>query len=160
MDALNAARRRGLTLHIGVANFPVRLIREAVALSDAPLVANQCEYHPYLEQSRVLAACRQHGLAFMAYSPLRQARSSSPLADATIMRIARNKGVTPAQIVLRWHFQQKSVISLPRSSSEQRIGQNIAIAGFHLTQAEISEIAALSRLDGRKVNPAHAPDWD
>lgn len=160
MPALNAAKRRGLARNIGLANFTTRLLAEAVALSDEPLVANQCEYHPYLDQSQLLAACRANGLAFMSYSPLRQAGVESPLADPVVLTIANAKGVTPAQVVLRWHVQQDGVIPLPRSSSPSRISQNAQLDDFELDAREMASISALSRPNGRKVNPPHAPEWD
>ena len=63
-------KRRGLTRHIGVANFNIALLDEAISLCPEPLIALQAEYHPYLDQSKVLAACRRHGLVFIAYCPL------------------------------------------------------------------------------------------
>lgn len=158
--ALNQMQQRGLTRHIGVANFTTSLIEEAVRLSPARLVANQCEYHPYLDQSQVLAACRKHGLAFMSYSPLRQAGSASPLEDPTIGAIARSKGVSPAQVVLRWHIQQPGVIALPRSTNPRRLRENVDLGGFALSEAEMRVISGLARADGRKVSPRHAPAWD
>lgn len=160
VGALNKMQRRGLTRHVGIANFTVGLIEQAVALSEAPLVVNQCEYHPYLDQSKVLAACRRHGLAFMSYSPLRQAVAGGPLEDPVIARIAAAKGVTPGQVILRWHIQQPGVIAIPRSANPQRIAANIALEGFSLSDAEMAEISALARPDGRKVKPAHSPQWD
>ena len=70
IGALNRARERGLTRHIGVSNFTIALLEEACALSDAPLVCNQVESHPFLDQRRVHAACRAHGMAMTAYAPL------------------------------------------------------------------------------------------
>jgi diketogulonate reductase-like aldo/keto reductase len=160
VGALNKMQRRGLTRHVGIANFTVGLIEQAVALSKAPLVVNQCEYHPYLDQSKVLAACRKHGLAFMSYSPLRQAVAGGPLEDPVIARIAAAKGVTPGQVILRWHIQQPGVIAIPRSANPQRIAANIALDGFSLSDAEMAALSALARPDGRKVKPAHSPQWD
>ncbi|MBW8837445.1 MAG: aldo/keto reductase, partial [Burkholderia sp.] len=60
IGALCDAQRSGLTRHIGVSNFPAALLDRAVALASVPLAANQCEYHPYLDQTRVLDACRRH----------------------------------------------------------------------------------------------------
>lgn len=70
MRTLSAAKRQGLAHHIGVSNFSTPLLEEAVRLASEPLVVNQCEYHPYLDQSRIRAACRKHGIAFASYSPL------------------------------------------------------------------------------------------
>ena len=72
--ALCDAKRAGLARHVGVANFTVRLLDEAVAAADEPIAANQCEYHPYLDQRAVLSACRRHGVAFISYCPLGKAQ--------------------------------------------------------------------------------------
>lgn len=160
VDALNRMQTRGLTRHIGIANFTTALIEQAVQLSKSPLVANQCEYHPYLDQSKVLGACRKHGLAFMSYSPLRQAGAGSPLADPVVGEIAAAHRVTPGQVILRWHIQQPGVVAIPRSSNPERIAANIDIAGFALSDGEMRAISSLARADGRKVRPAHSPQWD
>ena len=70
MGALNAAKERGLTRHIGVSNFTVSLVEQAVKLSRAKLVTDQVECHPYLDQSKVMAACKGHGISLTAYSPI------------------------------------------------------------------------------------------
>ena len=160
VGALNDMKQRGLARHIGVANFTTALIEEAVRLSSAPLVVNQCEYHPYLDQSKVLAACRRHGMAFMSYSPLRQAGAGGPLEDPLIVKIAEAKGVSPAQVVLRWHLQQPGVIAIPRSTNPERIKANIDLEKFSLSDKEMAAISALARPDGRKIKPAHSPTWD
>lgn len=154
IGALNSVRKRGLTRHIGVANFTTAHIEEA------PLVANQCEYHPYLDQSKVLAACRRHGMAFMSYCPLRQAGAGSPLEDPVIGAIAAEKGVTPAKVILRWHIQQPGVAAIPRSTNPQRLRENLDIGGFSLSDNEMRAISGLARGGGRKVSPQHAPVWD
>src|SRR5437588_616866 len=70
IGALARMKTMGLARHIGISNFTVALIEEAVRLSPEPLVTNQIEYHPYLDQTKVIAACRRHGLSVAAYSPL------------------------------------------------------------------------------------------
>jgi diketogulonate reductase-like aldo/keto reductase len=160
VGALNEVKARGLARHIGVANFTTGLIEDAVRLSDAPLVVNQIEYHPYLDQSKVLETCRKHGLAVMSYSPLRQAGPGSPLEDPVVLQIAKSKGVTAAQVVLRWHLQHDDVVALPRSSNPERIRQNGDLSGFVLSTEDMAAISALARADGRKVRPKHAPVWD
>ena len=109
MGALAEMKRRGLTRHIGVANFNIALLDEAIRLCPEPLVALQAEYHPYLDQSKVLAACRRHGLIFIAYCPLARGRL---IDDPVIAEIARTKGRTTAQIVLRWLIQQDGVAAI------------------------------------------------
>lgn len=158
--SLVAMHKQGLARHIGVANFPVRLIDEAVALSPVPLAANQCEHHPYLDQSKVRAACRRHGMAFISYSPLYKARPGALLDEPLIGSIAQAHGRTPAEVVLRWHIQQPGVGAIPRSSNPGRIKSNLGAGDFELTAAEMASITGLARPDGRATKPKHAPEWD
>ncbi len=155
VEALCAVAERGLTRHIGVANFPVALMNQAIALADRPLVANQCEYHPRLDQSALIAACRASGLAFVSYSPI----GSGQLLDAPeIAAIAAAHGKTPAQVVLRWHLQQ-GVVAIPRSSNPGRVRENIAVTDFALSDAQMAQLHALARPDGRIFNPAWVKSW-
>ncbi len=158
MGALAAMKRRGLCRHVGVANFNIALLDEAIRLCPEPLVALQAEYHPYLDQSKVLAACRRHGLVFIAYCPLARGRL---IGDPVILEIAHHKGRTAAQVALRWLVQQDGVAAIPGSSSPKRIAENIDISGFALTDDEMERIAALKRPDGRVVNPVgRVSAWD
>src|SRR4051794_5487094 len=70
LAALCKVKRRGLARNIGVSNFTVALIEQAVKLADEPLVCNQIELHPFLDQSKVMAACRGHDMGIVAYSPI------------------------------------------------------------------------------------------
>jgi diketogulonate reductase-like aldo/keto reductase len=157
IDALCRVKRAGLARHIGVANFNVALLDEAVTLADEPLVTDQCEYHPFLNQAPVLAACRRHGLAFTSYSPLGK---SAVVSEPVIAEIAARHGKTPAQVVLRWHVQQPGVIAIPKSGNRQRIAENIAICDFALSDDDMRRIFALARPDGRIIAPSWSPDWD
>jgi diketogulonate reductase-like aldo/keto reductase len=157
MAALAKAKRRGLTRHIGVSNFTPTLIAEAVALSQEPVATNQCEYHPRLDQSRLIAACRQQGVSFTSYCPL--GRAGDILADPKVTAIAERHGKTPAQVLLRWQVQQPGVIAIPKSANRQRIAENIAIFDFALDEAEMGALFGLASPQGRIVSPAWAPDW-
>jgi diketogulonate reductase-like aldo/keto reductase len=157
MAALAKAKRRGLTRHIGVSNFTPALIAEALALSEEPIVTNQCEYHPRLDQSRLIAACRQQGVSFTSYCPL--GRAGDILADPKVTAIAERHGKTPAQVLLRWQVQQPGVIAIPKSANRQRIAENIAIFDFALDDAEMRVLFGLAIPQGRIVSPAWAPDW-
>jgi diketogulonate reductase-like aldo/keto reductase len=158
MGALAKAKRQGFTRHIGVANFPVALLDEAVRLCPEPLVTDQVEHHPYLDQSKVLAACRRHGLILTAHCPLGRGRL---LDDAVLGEIARSKRKTIAQVALRWSIQQGGVVPLPRSSSPGRVAENLDIFDFVLTDEETARIRALQRPGGRIANPVgRAPAWD
>jgi 2,5-diketo-D-gluconate reductase B len=158
MGALAKMKREGLTRHIGVANFNIALLDEAIRLCPEPLVALQAEYHPYLDQARVLEACRRRGLIFIAYCPLARGRL---IGDPAIVEIARAKGKTAAKITLRWLIQQDDVAAIPRSSSAGRVAENIDVLGFVLTDDEMKRIAALKRSNGRVVDPVgRVSAWD
>ncbi len=157
IDALCKTKARGLARNIGVSNFPVALLDEAVALAIEPLAANQCEYHPRLDQAKVLAACRKHGLAFTSYCPLGR---GDLVHDATVRAIADRLGRTPSQIILRWHIQQPGVAAIPKSATPAHIVENFAVADFELTPAEMKTLSAMHRPDGRLVKPGFAPAFD
>lgn len=156
--ALNEVRREGQARHIGVSNFPVALLDEAVALSDAPLACNQVEYHPFLNQDRVLAACRRHGMAMVSYCPLARA---AKLAEApAIVEAAERHGRSLAQVALRWHIQQDGVAAIPRSSRPERIAENLKVFDFALSDAEMAAISALRSQGYRICDYEFSPTWD
>jgi diketogulonate reductase-like aldo/keto reductase len=157
IKALCETRSRGLTRHIGVSNFPVALLEQALAVATEPIVTNQCEYHPWLEQTKVLAACREHRVSFTSYCPL--GRGEGP-RNLEIKKIAEAHGKTPSQVLLRWHIQQPDVIAIPRSGTPAHIRENIAIADFELTPDEMRAMSGMARDDGRIVDFDWAPDWD
>jgi diketogulonate reductase-like aldo/keto reductase len=158
MPALAKAKRQGLARHIGVANFTIALLDEAIRLCPEPLVNLQAEYHPHLDQTKLLEACRRRGLIFTAYCPLGRGRL---LRDPVLADIAARKGRPLAQIALRWLVQQGNIIPIPRSSNPKRMAENLAIFDFALTDEEMKRISALKRPDGRIADPiGRAPAWD
>jgi 2,5-diketo-D-gluconate reductase B len=157
MTALGRARRDGLARHLGVANFNIAMVDEAIRLCPEPLVNLQVEFHPYLDQTKVRDACRVRGLALTGYCPLGRGRL---IDDQVIGAIAHQRGKTAAQIALRWSIQN-GVVPMPRSSNPQRIAENIDVFDFTLSDDEMQRIAALARRDGRIADPAgRAPAWD
>jgi diketogulonate reductase-like aldo/keto reductase len=159
IKALCETKTRGLTKHIGVSNFPVAMLNEAVALSSEPIVANQCEYHPHLDTTKVIAACRKHDVAFVSYCPLGRGSLGGVIGEPLVKDIAARVNRTPAQVTLRWHVQQ-GLVAIPRSSNKQRVAENLAVYDFELTPADVAGLAKLARPDGRVVKPATAPKWD
>lgn len=155
IGALNKVKRDGLTRHIGISNFNVALIEEATKLSEAPLACDQVECHPFLDQSKVVAACKKHDMAVVAYSPIARGGAER---DQVISRIAKAHNKSPAQISLRWLVQQ-GIVVIPRTSKVERLKENIALFDFELTAAEMTEIAGLAR-GGRIVDWAYSPKWD
>lgn len=158
MPALAKAKRDGLARHIGVANFNITLLDQAIALCPEPLVALQAEYHPYLDQGKLLAAAQARGMAFVAYCPLGRGRLFN---DPVLAEIAKARGKSLAQIALRWLIQQ-NVIPIPRSSKPERIADNFKVFDFTLSEDEMHRISALKRAGGRIANPVErvAGGWD
>jgi 2,5-diketo-D-gluconate reductase B len=158
MGALAKAKREGRARHIGVANFNIALAEEAMRLCPEPLAVLQAEYHPYLNQAKLLAFCRKAGLAFMAYCPLARGRL---FKDPVLAEIAKENGRTLAQTALRWIVQQGNIAPIPRSSNPQHMAESLQIFDFSLTDEEMKRIHALARPDGRIADPAgRAPEWD
>jgi diketogulonate reductase-like aldo/keto reductase len=157
MEAMGRVRRNGLTRNIGISNFPVALIEEAVAVSPVPIVTNQIEYHPYLDQTKIIDACRRHGISITAYCPIARAKV---IGDPVMEDIAARHSRNPVQVALRWLVQQPGVVAIPRTSSKTRLAENLDIDGFNLTDAEMAAIADLAHPEGRIVNVAWAPKWD
>jgi 2,5-diketo-D-gluconate reductase B len=158
IPALARAKRQGLTRHIGVANFNIAMLDEAIRLCPEPLVNLQAEYHAHLDQTKLIEACRRRGLIFTAYCPLGRGR---PLRDPVLANIAARKGRPIAQIALRWLVQQGNIIPIPRSSNPARMAENLGVFDFALSEEEMKRIATLKRPDGRIADPAgRAPAWD
>ena len=156
IGALCKAKREGGAKHVGVANFTTTLLDQAVKLATEPLVTNQIEVHPFLDQSKVLAACRKHGMSVTAYCPL--ARGKVP-GNEVLERIGKAHGKSWAQVSLRYLVQQ-GLIVIPRTAKPEHMAANLAVFDFTLSDAEMAEIGQLKRPDGRVVNPPHAPQWD
>ncbi|MBX9576335.1 MAG: aldo/keto reductase [Caulobacteraceae bacterium] len=145
LGALNAAKARGLTRSIGLSNFPSAEWRRAQSLSEARLVTNQVEYHPYLKLTKLLETARELGSSVTAWSPLAQGQVAD---DATLVEIGRAHGKTAAQVTLRWLIQQ-GVIAIPRTTKESRAAESFDVFDFELTPEEMDRIHALARPDGR-----------
>ena len=158
MRALAHAKREGKTRHIGVANFNIALTEEAIRLCAEPLSTLQAEYHPYLDQTKVLAACRRLGIVFTAYCPLARGRV---LNDPLLADIAQKRGKTVAQVALRWLMQQGNIAAIPRSANPKHMAESLQVFDFELSPPEMQRIDGLKRPDGRIANPiGRAPTWD
>src|SRR5262245_41474099 len=158
LGALCKVKEAGQARQIGVSNFTVALLEEATKLSTEPLVCNQSEIHPFLDQSKLVAATRAHGMAVVAYSPI--ARGKAKNSDV-LARIGKAHGKSAAQVSLRFLVQQQIAV-IPRTSKLERLEENSAIFDFELPADEMAEIAALSGGDGRIVDWSYSgsPKWD
>jgi 2,5-diketo-D-gluconate reductase B len=156
IGALCKVKRAGLAEHIGVANFNVAMIEEANARASEPLACLQIEAHPYLDQTKVIAAARAHGMAVVGYCPL--ARGQVP-GDPTLQNIGRAHGRTAAQVALAYLEAQK-IVPIPRTSKRERLSENLGSLDLTLSAAEMAEIDTLKRPGARIVSPPQAPPGD
>jgi diketogulonate reductase-like aldo/keto reductase len=156
LGAMAKMRDAGYAREIGVSNFTVALLEEATKLSPAPLVCNQIECHPFLDQRKVIAACRQLDMAVVAYSPIARGGAKG---DAVLERIGKAHGKSAAQVSLRFLVQQ-GIVVVPRTSKVERLEENIALFDFALSPAEMDEIGALGSRRDRIVDWSYSPKWD
>lgn len=155
---LNEVKKAGKVRNIGISNYNTKLMREAVSLSDAPIATNQIEYHPYLDQTKVLDLGRETGMSITAYYAMADGKVP---ADPKLQEIGRKHGKTAAQVVLRWLVKQDGVIALSKTATEARLKENFEIFDFDLSDEEMAAIHKLARPNGRIVSPGGlAPDWD
>jgi diketogulonate reductase-like aldo/keto reductase len=156
LGAMAKLKQAGFVKQIGVSNFTVALLDEANRVSPEPLVCNQIECHPYLDQHKVIAACRRHGMAVVAYSPI--ARGSAK-GDQVLERIGKAHGKSAAQVSLRFLVQQNIAV-IPRSSKVERLEENLGLFDFELSELEMAEIRKLSGRNDRIVDWSWSPNWD
>ena len=158
LGALAKAKRRGLTRHIGVSNYTIAMLDEAVRVCPEPLVTNQVEYHAYLPQDRMLAALKRHGMILTAYCPMARGKL---LDEPVIGIIAKTHGKSIGQICLRWLIQQPMVAAVPRPLEEAHIEEDIDVFDWSLSEEEMRRISALRRRHIRIADPPErAPKWD
>jgi diketogulonate reductase-like aldo/keto reductase len=155
--ALCDAKRRGLTRHIGLSNHTIAMTEEALRAATEPIVAAQFEYHPLVDQKKLLAVLRSHGLAIIAYSPIALGRV---VGNPVIEAIARAHKKTAAQVSLRWLIQQGDVVAIPKSSKPERARENFGVFDFALRDAEMAEIGTLGRKEHLVNEPAWVRAWD
>jgi len=155
LGAMAKMKRTGYARAIGVSNFTVALLEEAAKITNE-IVCNQIECHPFLNQDKVIAACRKHGLAVVAYSPV--ARGGAP-GNEVLERIGKAHKKTAAQVSLRYLVQQ-GIVVIPRTSRLERLQENFALFDFELSDSEMKEIHQLSGRRGRIVDWSWSPKWD
>ncbi|GJD53670.1 2,5-diketo-D-gluconic acid reductase B [Methylobacterium crusticola] len=156
LEALMRLREQGRTRAIGVCNFNLPLIRQAVEEIGAPIAAHQIEYHPFLAQTPMLAYLRGRGIPLTAYAPLAQGRAAQ---DETLARIGAKHGATATQVALAWLLDQDGVMAIPKAGRPESQRGNLDALAIRLDDADRAAVAALPK-DQRFVRPAFAPDWD
>ncbi|SFC13513.1 2,5-didehydrogluconate reductase DkgB [Massilia yuzhufengensis] len=156
MQALLAARDAGLTKAIGISNFPVALMREAIdAVGAHNIATNQVELHPYLQNRKLAAFAREMGIHVTAYMPLAYGKV---MDERVITAIAARLGASAAQVTLAW-LLAKGYAVIPSSTKRANLAGNLLADSLVLAPEDIAAIDALDN-GGRLVDPAFAPAWD
>lgn len=140
--AMEKLYKDGQVKSIGVCNFEIEHLERLLTECEVKPVLNQVECHPYLVQQDLKDFCAKHDILIEAWSPLDQ--GGEVLKDDAVQKIADAHGKTPAQVVLRWHLQNGTVV-IPKSVTPSRIEENFHVFNFELTAEEMSEITQLNR---------------
>lgn len=144
MDAMNALVDRGKARYIGISNFDVEQADHAFRLTRTLIATNQVHYNLLVrepEQNGVLEWCREHDVLLTAYSPLEKGQAAR---DGTVVRLAEDLGVTPAQLALAWLIHQDHVITIVQSDDEEHLRENLQAAEVHIPEDMMLELNALS----------------
>jgi 2,5-diketo-D-gluconate reductase B len=141
VDGLLEISRKGYATHVGVSNFSIPQVQ--MAMSRAPIICNQVEYHPYIRQDIMLDHLRKHDLALVAYSPLALGRAAR---DKVLVGIGARHNKSASQVALRWLIQQDNVHAIPKASSHEKRMENLDVFDFVLTCEEMTEISGLHRV--------------
>ena len=157
MGALLEAKKLGLTKQIGVSNFTIALMKEAITAVGAENIAtNQIELHPYLQNRKVVEFAHSQGIHITSYMTLAY---GEVLKDPVIMAIAERHDATPAQVTLAWAMQLGYSV-IPSSTKRSNLESNLKACTLKLTDADMAQIATLDR-GHRLTNPQSvAPAWD
>ena len=156
IDALCEAQSLGLTKYVGVSNFTPKLLRRAVKRAKVPLIANQVEFHPLIDQSKLLAAAKELSLTLEAYCVLGRGKV---LEQPAIQQIAERRGLSEAAVILRW-VMQKGVVPLAQTTKRRNAEGNLTALDFTLSEPEMDAISSLNKANQRFIaGGSWAPDW-
>ncbi len=145
-QALVDLQRQGLVRSIGVSNFTEEHLDAAIAATGVTPAVNQIELHPYFPQEHMRSVNAARGIVTESWSPM--GKRQAPFGEPPIVAAAEAHGVTPGQVILRWHVQL-GALPIPKSATPQRQRENIDVFGFELSADEMASITALGRPDGR-----------
>ena len=144
--ALVQLQRDGLVRSIGVSNFTEQHLSRIIDDTGVVPAVNQVELHPRFPQAAMREVHERLGVRTEAWSPMGKRRA--PLEERAVAEAADAHGVSPGQVILRWHVQLGS-LPIPKSADPQRQRQNLDVFGFELTAAEVDAITGLAEEDGR-----------
>ncbi|KJZ52312.1 aldo/keto reductase [Pseudomonas marginalis] len=156
MKTLGSLRDSGRIRELGVCNFNMPMLRTAIDELGASVAAVQVEYHPFLDQTRLLTFLRERNIPLVAYAPLAQGRAAT---DPTLMQIDAKHDVSAAQVAIAWLLDQDGVIAIPKAQRAESQKANLEALAVKLDDEDRQAIASLAK-DQRFVQPPFAPDWD
>ncbi|MCF7889674.1 aldo/keto reductase [Candidatus Bipolaricaulota bacterium] len=137
IKAMDELVKEGKVRHIGVSNFDESQLREALNLSDHPIVTNQVKYHLGADRTPMLNYCRENGIFLTAYSPLGRGKV---LESEELTEIAARYGKTPGQIALKWLIRQDNVLAIPKASSADHLRENISLFDWDLEKKDVEKL--------------------
>ncbi|MFB6254213.1 MAG: aldo/keto reductase [Halobacteriaceae archaeon] len=137
IGAMNELQDQNKVKHIGISNFSVSQMKDAVDASETPIIANQVKYNPFTDQSDTLQYCIENDIILTAYSPVAKGDVTD---NETLTQIGNKYGKTGAQVALRWLLQQEMVAAIPKSAKQEHIQENFEIFDFTLTDEEMERI--------------------
>jgi len=159
LELLQTAKEKGFARHIGVSNYTVKMMRQARAIIDGPILINQVEFHPLLNQDKMLAAALETGIPLSSFSSVARGEVFKyPL----FAEIGASYGKTAGQIVLRW-ILQKGLPITTMSTKAENIRANFDVMDFILSSIDMARIEALNTAGFRVVDAVkipYAPDFD
>lgn len=156
---LEESQKRGLARNIGVSNYTIAMMKEAVQIVDAPIVTNQVEFHPLLNQDKLLAGANEAGIPLSSYCSVAR---GEVFKHPEFAQIGEAYGKTAAQVVLRW-IVQKGVSINTMSTKAANIRANFEIMDFTLSHVDMARIEKLTHTGYRIVSAdlvPWAPEWD
>ncbi|MFG6119890.1 aldo/keto reductase [Thalassobacillus sp. B23F22_16] len=149
--ALEKLYHDGRAKAIGVCNFDIDHLQRLLDECEVTPVLNQVECHPYLAQKEMKDFCKQHGIYVEAWSPLMQ--GGEVLGNNTVKTIAEKHDKTPAQVIIRWHLQNDTIV-IPKSVKPSRIEENFNVFDFELDTLDMEQIDALDRNERKGPKPS------
>lgn len=152
--AFSELYEEGLIENVGVSNFMPEHLEEAIDNCDAPILANQVELHPLLQQPELREACANHDIEVVAYSPLARGKVFD---QPELQEIAGKHGVSEAQVSLAW-LREKGVTAIPKATGEDHIRDNWDSLGLNLDRDDIETIDGIDETT-REVDPEFGP-WN
>jgi 2,5-diketo-D-gluconate reductase B len=156
LETLMKLKQEGRTRAIGVANFNIALLKQAVEEIKAPIACNQIEYHVLLDQTPIRKYMTAKSIPLVAYCPLAQGRAAS---NEALIAIGKKHNASAAQVALKWLLDQDGVAAIPKASRAESQKANLGALNVKLDDDDRKAIAALPK-DQRFVKPGFSPVWD